>query len=337
MGELPRPERRGFLLHPPSIEVSPQDSGRGPGATLLAPLQDHARLRGRKPGNQKYEDKMDRYYYACDASSFDRHLKDVDVLVSAGLCWKKEGCCGAGRLAVPKYLDGARSIMIDSGAYSFKEYPFSLEEYVEWVFEFWDTYPQLGYAATPDFIIPRSMDESERRNQIEESLENGWDLMRDCVHPWKQDDIQWIFTIQGSTLADYQHAVQYIWDCEEEGTGGWNYHMAVGSLKGQNDVDEIYRILRHVRENIHSYCSLHAFGLTYQVLKDPRIRNLITSADSGAWRQDCTGAHDRYPKNQGDKLRNFQAYKTRIDRLLEADRTQSSLNASFGHRGWRSA
>jgi len=216
---------------------------------------------------------MNRYYYACDASSFDRHLKDVDVLVSAGLCWKKEGCCGAGRLAVPKYLDGARSIMIDSGAYSFKEYPFSLEEYVEWVFEFWDTYPQLGYAATPDFIIPRSMDESERRNQIEESLENGWDLMRDCVHPWKQDDIQWIFTIQGSTLADYQHAVQYIWDCEEEGTGGWNYHMAVGSLKGQNDVDEIYRILRHVRENIHSYCSLHAFGLTYQVLME-RARQL---------------------------------------------------------------
>ena len=87
----------------------------------MAPLQDHARLRGRKPGNQKNEGKMDRYYYACDASSFDRHLKDVDVLVSAGLCWKKEGCCGAGRLAVPKYLDGARSIMIDSGAYSFKE------------------------------------------------------------------------------------------------------------------------------------------------------------------------------------------------------------------------
>jgi len=101
--------------------------------------------------------KMDRYYYACDASSFDRHLKDVDVLVSAGLCWKKGGRRGAGRLAVPKYLDGARSIMIDSGAYSFKEYPFSPEEYVEWVFEFWDTYPQLGYAATPDFIIPRSM------------------------------------------------------------------------------------------------------------------------------------------------------------------------------------
>lgn len=180
-------------------------------------------------------------------------------------------------------------------------------------------------------------DESERRNQIKESLENGWDLMRDCVHPWKQDDIQWIFTIQGSTLADYQHAVQYIWDCEEEGTGGWNYHMAVGSLKGRTNVAEIYQILKYVRENIPAICSIHAFGLTYQVLKDPGIRSLITSADSGAWRQDCTGAHDRYPKNQNDKFRNFRAYKQRIDRLLEADRTQSSLNASLGPRGWRSA
>ena len=272
--------------------------------------------------------KMERFYYACDASSFDKQLVGVDLLVSAALCWKND------RLVVPKYLDRARSILLDSGAFSFKEYPFTLEEYVHWVFEFYETHPQVSYAATPDRIIPATLEESERRALIETSLEDGWDLMRDCVHPWRQDSVQWVFTIQGATYEDYQYAIQYINDCEEEGEGGWNYHMAVGSLKSRTDVAEVYRILKYVRENIPAICSIHAFGLTYRILKDPGIRSLITSADSGAWRQDCTGKYDRYPRNQQDKLRNFREYKKRVDGLLEASQTQKTLDTPIRGHKW---
>jgi len=252
---------------------------------------------------------MERFFYCADGSKIDYLLKDVPLLISAATLWKK------GKFNLPKNLNGATEIFLDSGGFSFfttwEKYPFSPEEYIAFILRFKERYPQLKYVAIMDypcenFVNRKSLKTNYQR--INATVQNAKELLSHNI------PASWVSVVQGYSYSDYR----YCCDLMEE-MNLFTPLTAVGSICTRKKISEIFTILRIVKQYTGA---LHAFGLEYQALKIRSIWDLLYSCDSGAWKFTSRNHKERgfggfwRPRNHEDKIKNLALYQEKINSLF---------------------
>lgn len=281
-----------------------------------------------------------KFYYGTDNSAVDLHLSGLGVMVSAAVMWTGR------KFRVPDYLDGAASIFVDSGGYTIAKsgvgYPYDFEEYNSFLWDIFDRYGTLVAACTPDYPLFAGNHDPTR---IWQTIDIGWRIvseMNENDWPWA-----WYIPLHGRTVDDYVAAARYFdqkrvaWyqeQCDVYDAGqpdlddfetyesdilGTDVEIAIGSLKGRA-LDEVVAIITAVRQ-VLPHRGLHALGLGWKMIKDPRIRGQINSADSTVWRYGGSkwNRNPRYPQNHIQKIENLKRFKARLDGL----KTQVSLEA----------
>lgn len=274
---------------------------------------------------------MQRFYYAADKSSVDQHLAGEHVLISAGSCYHSK----RGKFSIPAYLDKAKSIILDSGCFTYRDkvegrtvYPFTWQQYARFVVEFAKRYPQTEYFAVQDHFA----------GGLDTALQNRrfgvWELPGGCP-------AQPMMVIQGETIEDYLECIgETLWDEDYSETGGyypgaWQHltdednpdfddteviydptagKIGIGNLAARRNSREVLDILSAVRETLGPDAWIHAFGLKYRFFRDLEIRSLINSADSGIWRFAPGTAH-RLPSNHAEKIANLESFKVKMGGL----------------------
>ena len=282
---------------------------------------------------------MDHFYFAADKSRVDKALaeKEANILFSAAASWNSR----SRKFYVPKNLHGAKRIFIDSGGFTFRKagkYPFSLEEYLNYVKEFVHTYPHVIAIATPDYPCTDEPDCNAREN-IKNTLNTAFEIIYE-LNPFGLD-IDWYIPLHGKTLEDYIYAIELFCKPREEAIyanedtvdfnpeqeemlydffeNEWlqvNYHIALGSLKRLTE-KEIVQICKTARELLPSKLKIHGFGLPLSKLKNPEIIKAIDSADSAAWR---FGIADKEKKIEA-----YHLYQDKINSLVKNYRFQQNL------------
>lgn len=277
--------------------------------------------------------KMD-FYFGADKGRLDRLLakNHENILYSTAFSYNLK----YHKFWVPKNLHGANSIFIDSGGYSFMkkqdEYPFELDEYIDWIENFLAEYQhKVTAVATPDYPIRKNDDPTTVKTKIDKTFENGFKIINELNHLGM--DTTWYIPIHGKTLEDYIYAAQKYFEYripknlyansddelfdselewmaferEEFDIVGSIYSPAIGSLKNFNK-KQIEQICKTVRSIIPSQFEIHAFGLPYSIMKNPTIYNNINSTDSGAWR-------GQIPTNYNKKVKNYWNYRKKLNSL----------------------
>lgn len=252
---------------------------------------------------------LQKFYYCADGSKIDRLLKEVPILISAATLWKK------GSFNLPANLDGASEIFLDSGGFSFftkwEKYPFSPEEYVNFILRFKDRYPQLKYVAVMDYPCENFVNRKSlktNRQRIGATIQNTKELLSFEI------PASWVSVVQGYSYSDYRYCCELMEEQELFTT-----LTAVGSICTRKKLSEISTILRIVKQFTDK---IHAFGLEYQVIKTRSIWDLLYSCDSGAWKFTSRNHKERgfkgfwRPRNHQDKINNLAVYQNKIGALF---------------------
>jgi hypothetical protein len=96
--------------------------------------------------------------------------------------------------------------------------------------------------------------------------------------------------------------------------------MAIGSICQRKGTKGVKMIVQHVHREVPPETKLHTFGLQLSALKDPEIKSIVHSSDSGAWKfkSGCTDGKWR-PAGYQEKLQNFLAYQLKIEEMVLGD------------------
>ena len=158
-------------------------------------------------------------------------------------------------------------------------------------------------------------------NSGAEAVENAIKLM-DLA-----DDINWVMVVQGYTADEYLYCVDKIKD-----QGLITPLMAIGSLCTRKKIAQARKIILTVRENLPSTVDLHGFGVDFRFLRDLAIFKALYSTDTAAWKWNNRSHWEAdwqprgfLPKSELDKLKNFEKYKSKINRLLSEYSKQKKL------------
>lgn len=253
---------------------------------------------------------MNRLYYGCDGRSIDHLLGGghVDhVLISAVMLWRKN------KFVLPKRLPEYDTLFLDSGGFSFfhrsGEYPFTVEQYATLAREM-----NPDHVAVMDYPCEPSIDRSayeSNHTRIEATIANS----RACQ---EHDDLPWVQVVQGYSPDEYRRSIQWIrWYGLETPV------MAVGTICTRTTPASVLPILRLVAEAFPA-ANLHGFGVDLRLIRDRRVRQLLWSADTTAWRMNPTHGN-RYPKGAAAFCANYARYRRTIDRILAGDLCQTEI------------
>ena len=213
---------------------------------------------------------------------------------------------------------------VDSGGYSTLdatgEYDASIEDYVRYVADHErrdgvtiGRYALRDWACDPGLL--RANDRSERVHQ-------NWTI-RDHVECLELADeygvdADPVAVLQGHDIREYQRQVDYYRD-----HGLLTDHVGVGSLKGRS-ATETRSILTRLREDLPGRVSIHAFGLTNDLLAFPDLVSAIDTGDTAAWDSkayyaavsNASTGSNRYTWDR--VLDAYQAYRREATALLDA-------------------
>jgi len=230
------------------------------------------------------------------------------------MCWRKD------KFRIPNFLDGAASIMLDSGAFTYKNggFPYNWSQYLRFVIDFHARYPQTDCFAVMDRFA-QGMATSDINQKY-----GAWEGLP--ANP--------IMIIQGETLEDYVNCLEETYwlndDFEENYPGLWQHLssedfddtefeyslsplIGIGNIAGRNHRDEVFKILKTIRHIVGDTQKIHVLGLKYRFWRDDDIRNQINQADSGIWR---FGTTKRFPSNHTEKIENLHAFDKKLSNVF---------------------
>lgn len=286
---------------------------------------------------------MKDFFFAADKSRVDKALAEnhANILFSAAASWNPT----TEKLYVPKNLHGAKKIFIDSGGYTYRktgEYPFSLDQYIEYIGRFIREYPGKVIAVTtPDYPCTDDDSHSDVIENIEKTIVTAINIIHSRnPYPFEFD---WYVPIHGKTLDDYIYALDLFNEPREEGIYanedapdfdpeyeamlydhfiyewlGVSFNIALGSLKRLTE-KEIVQVCQKAKEMLPWNLDIHGFGVPLSKLKNPEIANNIDSADTAAWRYGIV--------DKEKKIAAYHSYDSKINHVLIGHKQQTSLCA----------
>lgn len=247
---------------------------------------------------------MEKMFYGMEGSGTDKKLGGVDgvdfILISAASLYN-------GKKFKSFNPPAHKELFLDSGGFSFfnkeGDYPFSVQEYVDLAREIRADYVSvLDYPCEPDVV--RANGKRSNIERIEATISNA----KECL---KYGDLNWVMIVQGYTETEYQYSCDQI---REEGLE--TKIIAIGTLCARKKVREAKRVISLVRRNFPN-ALLHGFGVDLRFIKDLKIRGMLWSADTQAWKWNNYGEGDHIlPKSEADKLLNYPFYRERVEQFI---------------------
>lgn len=230
--------------------------------------------------------------------------------------------------------NGIDRLFIDSGGYSFMkgmgEYETSNREYLKFITEHEpEMWALRDYPCEPEVLREHGRTVEDHQQMTTDRHRELLDLVDD---PNYTVPGQPIAVIQGWTVDDY---LQHINQMRAAGT--LTEYVGIGSVCRRNQEDEIREIVLTVREELPDWITgIHAFGVKGSVLKYPRVREALTSADSQSYEMQAQWGvlHDLGPasKTWRDSALEYLRQKRRIRTILvgrdDADTKQQTLIAA---------
>jgi len=167
-------------------------------------------------------------------------------------------------------------LFIDSGGFQFfsrfKDYPFTVSEYVHWVHEVNpDMFATLDYPCEPELI---KKNKSTVRGNIDKTVERAGEIFEHSIDP----SIQVVPVIQGWEKRDYLECID-----KYQTYGLISDYMAIGTLCRRGDTRTILSIARSIRKELPSYVKLHGFGVKVGLLQERELYSIFESIDSASW------------------------------------------------------
>jgi hypothetical protein len=251
---------------------------------------------------------MNRFYFAIgwDGESI---INYPYYLISAASCFSK------GRFRVPKLRTTPKEIFLDSGGFAFftkwDKYPFSFEEYLNFINDFCFAYPQTKYVSVMDYPCEPQINRkqlSTNKQRIHETIQNAKYLLNQKI------PAQWVSVIQGHELHEYFYCMEQMFK-----ENLFTPLTAIGSICTRKQCGQIFNIVNAVRK-YNPKINIHAFGLELPALYDRNIWDILYSCDSGAWKFGSNPENDNWkPTSLEEKNKNFGIYLKKVNRLF-ADR-----------------
>lgn len=222
--------------------------------------------------------------------------------------------------------DGIERLFIDSGGYSFMigagDYETSDTEYLDYI----------NAVAPEKFALRDYPCEPEIRAQYGRTVADHQQLTtrRHCslltLYEDQNIDADPVAVIQGYHAHEY---AEHIDSLREHGL--LTDTVAVGTLCGREDRQQIRQILSTAKSELPPDTSIHAFGVKLNALYDPTIRDLIDTADSNAFDFDERKVRTR----NGGRGRTFRdvafyylKHKRKIESLIADDVEPTDLRDS---------
>jgi hypothetical protein len=254
---------------------------------------------------------MKKFYYGIGFGN-ELKLPAKHILISASGCWGKGGML---KFVVPKITSNPESIWIDSGGFTcftkWKDYPWTVEQYVAFVREFCEKYPQVEYVTVMDLPCEPNTNRDEgmtNEMRIRKTVTNT----RMCLN--YKIPAQWVAVIQGYTKKEYTYCgeLMAMYDLFTPLT-------AIGSICQRKGTKELKDMILYITD-LNKDVKWHTFGMQISVLKDKEIADRIYSSDSGAWKflSGYTGGNWK-PSKYEDKLVNFIRYSRNIEEQILGD------------------
>jgi hypothetical protein len=236
------------------------------------------------------------------------------ILLSSASCYKKSG------LKIPTKEIKAKEIFLDSGGFTFftrwEKYPYTPDEYVAFIENFCEKYPQTKYVAIMDYPCESFVNRknlSTNKQRIHETIQNTKYLLKQKI------PAQWVSVIQGHELYEYIYCMEQMFKERL-----FTPLTAIGSICTRKQCGQIFNIVNTVKK-YNPEINIHAFGLELPALYDRNIWDILYSCDSGAWKFNHDSDWKRSglkkgnwrPESLADKEKNFGIYLKKVNRLFE--------------------
>lgn len=204
-------------------------------------------------------------------------------------------------------------LFVDSGGYSLMlstgEHP-ATDEYLNQVVEMGgDRFALQDYPCEPDILEEYDRTVTEHQERTIERASEGLTRVQD-----RGMDATPTHVLQGWETEDY---LRHLDRAKETGT--LTEHVAIGSVCRRGQLQEIRDVITTVRNHLPAKHKLHAFGVKYEILKYPDVRDAVDSVDTAAWYI--------YP-NQSGRVEGEPMWRTKTAQYLEYWRKIESLTST---------
>jgi hypothetical protein len=232
------------------------------------------------------------------------------AFLSAAVTWSYNH----GRGLVPfKFSDQTKEIFLDSGGASlfeqYSDYPFSLDAFVQWIKAMQETNDnKVKYVAILDYPCEPEINRkafSTNQERIEATVRNAMKCFRHDISPAK-----WLPVLQGYSVEEYLHCLKLYKD-----QNLYLDYIAIGSMCRRNDLDQIHKILKAIKERTDA--KIHLFGLTIKALKKLAIYDLIDSCDATGYALGCSKEAESFVK--------MNSTLDKINRIIDSNEKQERL------------
>ena len=204
---------------------------------------------------------------------------------------------------------------LDSGAFTFLlkdgKFPFTTDEYVSMVRA---SKPDIW--ANMDWCCEENVLKSTGltvKDHIQKTVENGRALIDRAPG--------FVMILQGYEESDYLECIDMSRDA-----GLLTPIMGIGTLCRRNATMDILSIAERIRREIPDHIKLHGFGVKTDILKIPRIYQLLHSVDTYAW---AYNAQKEYVKGEGYNAfgrRKLTQYRKNLEMIIEIVRGQPTVH-----------
>lgn len=254
---------------------------------------------------------MNKFYYGISWGS-DVGIPADRMLISAASMYSRK------KFRIIDLKHSPKEIMLDWGGFSWfskhNSYPFSTNEYWEFVKDFVSVYPQTTYVAMMDYPCGPLINDLNSMNysnktRIHASIQNYRELIKKPIGA-----AEWMATVQGYSLHEYSYCSELL--CK---FGLYTPLTAIGSVCQRKRTNTIKSVLLHVISKNPSV-KYHAFGLQLRELSKQFVKDVLESSDSGSWKF-RSGSTDGCwkPKTFEEKLDNFVHYRMKIEETILGD------------------
>lgn len=260
---------------------------------------------------------VEKVFFALDGSGIDKKIDYPYVLISAATLWNGK------RFKNLNHHPHVQELFLDSGGFSFfyksGDYEFKLYQYVNLAYEL-----EPDYVAVMDYPCEPEVSRKKYKTNIErihQTLDNALKLVD--LAP----ELPWVMVVQGYTPAEYLWCLDLIKERELV-----TKTMAIGSLCVRKKIGEAWKVIKLVKAELPGWVRLHGFGVDLRFLRNRNIFHALYSTDTAAWKMNNRAHWEPdwkpkgwMPKNQQDKLKNFEKYRNKIQCLLSNYTKQTKL------------
>lgn len=260
-------------------------------------------------------------YYCWGENSGFEPLNGEKILVSAGVAWNRGD--GEFRLNIPD----ASEILLDSGGFQaatkWHQYPYSPQELFEYAVDIGANRVAGMDVACEDREQLMNMESTKvDPGKVKHRMSRSLTQQKKCDLTYSKSEWPFDFmpVIQGRTVGEYRQFMGWMAEC------GLDRHpqLALGTICKRSSVNEIYEILKVVRE-CYPEKDLHLFGATKSIWKDRRFWGMFESSDTKAWTFSPPGTDRMFAESKEEKYECFKAYKKDIETVKTAIEHQTTL------------